>query len=387
MFSGVVLRLFALSFKFSLRFALNFSNRVEGLIEKFSALGVDGFLLMPTHGIGINANIFYLTGFEGSSAYLLVTPSARVFITDSRYLEKVSGTLSDWEIADISGKKLPDLFAFLNGKLGISKLGFEAGQVPYATAEKLREDFAPVSLVATNGVVEDMRVIKEDEEVSLIKEAIRINEDCFDYLMTLLSDDVTERDLAAEFEYALRKRGALLSSFPPIIAAGANASKPHAGFTDQKLLPGAPLTIDIGVFYRGYCSDMTRTVFYKDCPEIWRKRYEAVLAAKNAAQDYVRAGQTGEEVDAVARRTIIEAGFERDVYTHGLGHGIGIEIHESPRFAVGFTGDIPSGAVLSCEPGIYVPGEGGIRIEDLVLVKENGAVNLNNLNTALKVVG
>ncbi len=366
---------------------MDFAKRVDKLTERFADLGVDGFLLMPSHGIGINANIFYLTGFEGSSAFLFISKSARVFVTDSRYLERVQSEIKGWDFADISGKKLPELFASLNGKLGISKLGFEAGQVPFATAEKLRDDFAPVELVATTGVVEDMRTVKDGAEVSLIREAVRINEDCFGYLLTLLNDDITEREIAAEFEYALRKRGALLSSFPPIIAAGSNASKPHAGFTDQKLVPGAPLTIDIGVFYKGYCSDMTRTLFYKDCPEIWRQRYEAVLAAKNAAQDYVRAGQTGEEVDAVARRTIIESGFERDVYTHGLGHGIGIEIHEAPRFAVGFTGEIPLGAVLSCEPGIYVPGEGGVRIEDLVHITETGAVNLNSLDTTLKVVG
>lgn len=366
---------------------MDFKLRVEKLTGKFAELGVDGFLLMPAHGIGLNPNIFYLTGFDGSTAYLFISNSARVFATDSRYTERVAGTLDGWEIVDISGRKISEVFGDVCSRLGISRLGFEAGHVPVAAAERLKADLAPVGLVPTEGVVEGFRIVKDEAEVELIREAVRINQDCFNHLLGLLKDGVTEREIASEFEYELRKRGAFLSSFPPIIAAGANSSKPHAGYTDQALVPGAPLTVDIGVVFKGYCSDMTRTVFYKDCPEVWRKRYEAVLAAKNAAERYALPGQTGEEVDAVARKCIIDAGYHEHVYMHGLGHGIGIEIHEAPRFAVGFTGEIPEGAVLSCEPGIYVPGEGGIRIEDLIQVTSGGAVNLNSLDTSLQVVG
>jgi Xaa-Pro aminopeptidase len=205
-------------------------------------------------------------------------------------------------------------------------------------------------------------------------------------LWEVIGPDTTEADLAAEIHYRALKYGASGYSFDPIIASGKNSAKPHAGFTPEKLVPGTPLTIDMGIKLNGYCSDMTRTVFYKDCPPKWEKIYGIVREAKDLAFDAYRPGKLGKEVDAVARRHIADNGYG-ECFGHGLGHGIGIEVHESPN--AGSLSEIPlsEGNVLSDEPGIYLAGEGGIRIEDLVVVRPDKPENLNVLDTELRVVG
>jgi len=364
-----------------------YSKRVEKLVANFGALGVDSLLVMPSHGMNLTPNIYYLTGFTGSTAYLLITQNERLFLTDSRYIEGAGKTISHFEIVDTTGKKLDEQLKELTSVLGTKRLGIEASQMPVATFNKYTKVLAPIEIVPTVNAVEKLRMIKDESEVSLLRESIRINEESLKDVLGFVRDGVTERDLEAEFEYILRKRGGDMVSFSPIIASGKNSSKPHAGYTDQVLVPEAPITFDVGVIYKGYCSDMTRTVFFKDCPEIWKQRYDAVFEAKWAAERMISAGLTGAEIDAVARNIILEAGFGEHVYTHGLGHSIGIEVHEKPVFAMGAENVIPAGCVMSVEPGIYVPGEGGIRIEDLVLVTSNGVEKLNNLECDLVVVG
>jgi Xaa-Pro aminopeptidase len=364
-----------------------YRKRVEKLVTGFDAQGIDALLIQCAPNMSLNPNIFYLTGFMGSSAYLIITPAVRYFLTDSRYIEKATAVIHHFDIIDFTGKKLPDVIKDLLQKCDVNKLGIEASHMSVSTFNKYTEHFAPIKLVPTVNLVEALRTIKDEHELSLMREAIRINEESFVHILNFVKDGVTERELAAEFEYAIRKRGGEMSSFSPIIASGCNSSMPHAGFTDQVLVPDAPIKFDIGVLKNGYCSDMTRTVFFKSCTEIWEKRYYAVLEGKRAAERVVKAGVTGNEVDAAARKTIIDLGFADHIYSHGLGHAIGIDVHEPPVFAFGAECIIPAGAVLSVEPGIYVPGEGGIRIEDLVHVTEDGCENLNNLDCDLRIIG
>ena len=364
------------------------SERTEKLVQEFDGLGIDGFAILPpapSHGRIPNA--FYLTGFSGSTAILIISRDRRLFLTDSRYTEMVGDSVAGYEVVDNTAKPFFKHFKELNKDLGITKLGVEAQLLPVATFKKFAAEFAPVEIVPVENLVEKFRMQKDESEIALVRGSIRINEECFKAVVAGIKNGTTEREIAAEFEYELRKRGALEASFSPIIASGPNSSMPHAGFTDRKLVAGDPLTIDIGVVYGGYCSDMTRTVFYKDCSGIWKQRYEAVLGSKRAAEAYVRAGMTGAEVDKVAREAIARSGFSEHCFAHGLGHGVGLQIHENPRFAQGFEEPVPDRALMTVEPGIYVAGEGGIRIEDMVIVTESGCENLNNLTTELTVIG
>lgn len=364
-----------------------YQKRVEKLVSGFDAQGIDALLIQCAPNISLNPNIFYLTGFTGSSAYLIITPYVRYFLTDSRYIEKAAECVPHFEIVNFTGRKLPDVIKNLLDRCLISRLGIEAAHMSVSTFNRYVEHFALVSLVPKTNLVEELRMVKDDYELAAIREAIRINEDSFLHVLNFVKDGILECELAAEFEYAIRKRGGEMSSFSPIIASGTNSSRPHAGFTDQALIPDAPIKFDIGVMKNGYCSDMTRTVFFKNCTDIWEKRYKAVSAGKRAAESVIKAGITGNEADAAARKAIVDMGFGEHVYLHGLGHGLGIEVHEQPIFALGADCVIPAGAVLSVEPGIYVPGEGGIRIEDLVHVTENGCENLNNLDCELRIIG
>ncbi len=364
-----------------------YQERVEKLVSGFDAQGIDALLIQCAPNMSLNPNIYYLTGFTGSSAYLIITPYARYFLTDSRYIEKAVASIPHFEIVDFTGRKLPDVIKDLLDRCLVRKLGIESAHMSVLTFNKYAEHFAPITLVPKVNLVEELRMVKDEHELAAIREAIRINEDSFLHILNFVTDEIRECDLAAEFEYAIRKRGGEMSSFSPIIASGTNSSKPHAGFTEQSLVPNAPIKFDIGVMKNGYCSDMTRTVFFKNCSEIWEKRYKAVIAGKRAAESVIKAGITGNEADAAACKTIVDMGFEEYVYLHGLGHGLGIEVHEQPIFALGADCLIPAGAVLSVEPGIYVPGEGGIRIEDLVHVTENGCENLNSLDCELRIIG
>jgi len=331
-------------------------------------------------------NIYYLCGFTGSTAQLLLTKGQCWILTDFRYHTQVaeqvdpSFKLHDNTGIDLLKETLPALLGD-----GSSKVGFESDHVSGTMAGKLQAQdrfaFQPLTMW-----VENLRIVKSDDEVRRLRAAVRLNEEIFSAVLGVIGPDVTEADLAAEIYYRALKSGASGVSFDPIIASGPNSSKPHARFTAGKLVPGAPLTFDMGMKLDGYCSDMTRTVFYKDCPAKWEGIYNIVKQAKDSAHAAIRPGLKGKESDAVARDIITAAGHGEH-FGHGLGHGVGIEVHEAPRFArVGET-EISAGMIGTNEPGIYLPGEGGIRIEDMFVVTETGADNLNSLPTDILVVG
>jgi len=287
---------------------------------------------------------------------------------------------------DNTGKKFAEeILPNLADTATIKQIGFDAAHVTYTALQKLQvadnREFTP-----TTGWVEDLRIIKDEAEIELLRASVRMNEEVLEACLNIIGPETTEADLAAEIHYQALKRGAQGYSFDPIVASGTNSSKPHAGFTSGKLVPAAPLTIDMGIILDGYCSDMTRTVFYQDCPANWEKIYRLVREAKDQAFAAIRPGKLGREIDAVARDMIYGAGYEGK-FEHGLGHGVGIEVHEQPTLSRMGEQELKPGMVVSDEPGIYLPGQGGIRIEDMVVVRENGAENLNELSTELRIVG
>lgn len=356
------------------------SARIKRVVERLKAEGVDALLVTYI------PNVQYLSGFTGSTAMLLITQDKRYFLTDFRYLEQVKQQCdSGYKIIDNTNKKLvQDILPALPGSAGLKRIGFESRQVAYAMWEKFKtkgREFVP-----TSGWIEELRAIKTPAEVELIRAAVRLNEAVFAEMLAQIGPQTTEADLAAEMVYRAIKHGAQERSFTPIIASGDNAAKPHAEFTSRKLVRGAPLTIDMGVQLNGYCSDMTRTVFYWDCPPEWEHVYNIVREAKELGQAAIKPGVAGRDVHRVAREHIAAAGYG-EYFNHGLGHGVGMEVHESPALALAGETELKPGNVVTVEPGIYLPGKGGVRIEDIALVTKTGCQNLNALHTDLTVVG
>jgi Xaa-Pro aminopeptidase len=354
---------------------MNFAARTDRIRERISEGGLGALLVSQ------RTNCLYLSGFRGSAGWLVITPQRQYIITDFRYHERVRAEVDpSYELVDSSGLSLAD---DVLPKLGIDgALGFEGEHVSFFEATQL--DSAGLELVPTQGLVEELRAVKEPAEVDAIRTAQRLGETIFGELLPLIDGNITELDLAAEIEYRARKHGATACSFSPIIASGVHSAQPHAAPSRQRLAPG-PLTIDLGVVLDDYCSDMTRTVFYKDCPPRLREVYELVRRAKDAAFEAIAPGVPARDVDAVARNIITDAGYG-EYFRHGLGHGLGLPFKGVPVLHWASEDVLAVGNVASDEPGIYIPGEGGVRIEDLFVVTEGGAENLNELGTELIVL-
>jgi Xaa-Pro aminopeptidase len=315
-------------------------------------------------------NIRYLTGFTGSNAQVIVTPGTSVFFTDGRYTEQSLHEVSDAERVTYLGA-FGEPFAEACGRLGIQRLGFEAHDVTVDGLEKLKAASPDVEFVAVGDPVGRLRWVKDQDELEMLREAQACTDRAFDDILDILAVGMTERQVSLNLEQALRRAGADGLSFGSIVAFGEKAAEPHHQPSYRVLEEGDVITLDFGGLFGGYHADMTRTIAFGSPPPELRKIHDVVREAQQAGIDAVRPGATGGEVDAAARKVIEDAGFGPR-FSHGLGHGVGLEIHEGPNFARGGEDVIPVGAVITVEPGIYVPGLGGARIEDMVEVGEDG---------------
>jgi Xaa-Pro aminopeptidase len=330
-------------------------------------------------------NVRYLTGFTGSNAMAVVGPDVRRFITDFRYVEQAKEQVDGFD-----REQGPQEFlnALADGwPAGDLRVGFEEEHVTVRTHARLREIVpGPVELVAVSGVVEGEREVKEEAEIARIRAAARLVDDVYEWVAERGLVGRTERDVAVALEHRMRELGASGPSFSSIVASGPRGALPHASPTDTPIAAGTLVTLDIGAVLDGYCSDCTRTWATGELPGDLAEAYELVLRAQLAGLEAVRPGPTGREVDAVARDIIAEAGHG-DHFGHGLGHGVGLEVHEAPR--LGRTGEeaLAAGNVVTVEPGVYLPGRGGVRIEDLVVVTDDGCEVLSGGPKDLRVVG
>ncbi|MEA2194145.1 MAG: Xaa-Pro aminopeptidase [Solirubrobacteraceae bacterium] len=330
-------------------------------------------------------NVRWLTGFDGSNAAAVLGAQSLRFITDFRYLTQSAEQIDpEWE-REIATDLLKRAVEGLPAQP--LKLGFDDGHLTvrqHAQLQKLVAG-AEVELVAAGGIVEALRAVKDDAEVELIRAAAKLADAAFEEVVGAGIVGRTERDVALDLEIAMRRRGAEAVSFPPIVAAAEHGARPHAVPRDVPIPPNTLVVIDWGAQLDGYASDCTRTVATGELDPRDEAIYETVLVAQEAALSAVRAGPTGREIDAVAR-TIIDDSGHAEHFGHGLGHGVGMEVHEGPR--LGKTGDdaLARGNIVTVEPGIYVPGAIGVRIEDLVVVTEDGCEVLNGLPKALRVV-
>jgi Xaa-Pro aminopeptidase len=309
-------------------------------------------------------NVRYLSGFpHPEDAQVLITPEGAFLLTDPRYPEAERESRIPARV--LKREEREALFQDLRGRVG-----FEAEHLPYAALERLRE-LSPAEWVPTKGVVERLRLKKTPEEVQRIRKAQALAEEALAHALTLLRPGVEEREVALEIEFFLRRRGAEGVAFPPIVASGARGALPHAGASEKRLTAGELITLDLGAKVAGYHSDMTRTfALGKPSPEM-RRVYQAVLAALEAALENLKPGRTGKEVDALARETLKRHGLDRH-FVHSLGHGVGLAVHEGPSLSPYTEEVLEPGMVVTVEPGVYLPGVGGVRIEELVLLTEEG---------------
>ena len=332
-------------------------------------------------------NVRYLTGFSGSAALLLVTADELLLVTDGRYQTQAAEQLRAAGVdARVEiGATSADQHRILADALGRpGRLGLEAHGVTWAEQRTLAGVFTDVDLVPTDSHVEDLRRVKDAGEVARIRAACAIADAALAELLPTLRDHPTERAFAVELEHAMRRGGASAMSFAPIVASGPNGAQPHARPSARPIGDGELVVVDFGCIVDGYCSDMTRTVSVGDPGPDGRRLWDLVAASQQAGRDAVRPGVACADVDRASRHVIEEAGLG-DAFVHGTGHGVGLEIHEAPRVARTAPGTLGIGTVVTVEPGVYLPGVGGVRIEDTVVVTEDGADALTEFPKSLVV--
>ena len=345
-----------------------FPARVQKLRERLAKDDLEAIFI--TNG----ENRRYASGFVSTAGYLMVTADEAVICTDFRYIELAAQQAPGWRIDRIGGK--PDWLAKLVNEFEIKTLGFEADDMTVSTLERfkkaLKENDADPEWKSTSGIGVDLRAYKDAGELELLQRAIDIGDQAFEETAAQLEVGMTEKEAAWIFEKAVRERGAESISFETIVAIGPNAARPHHATSDSKLVEGQTIVFDCGSRYQGYCSDLTRTVVLGDADDEIKRVYDIVLTAQLAAIDMVNPGMTGEECDAIARKIITEAGHEND-FGHSLGHGLGLEVHENPGVGPNAKGKLENGMPFTIEPGIYIPGWGGVRIEDVVVLENDKA--------------
>jgi len=339
-------------------------QRLERLRNEFPSLGIEALI------VGQPENRRYMSGFTGSAGLLVITDEEALLITDFRYYEQVRQQAPDFQLIE-AGNSMIGALAEQIRQLGLKRVGFESHVVPVQTYREWCQKIGEVEWVATSMVVEKLREVKEPEELDCIREAVRITDEALAYVLDTIRPGMTEREVSWALEVYMRTHGAEALAFTTIVASGPRAALSHATVTDTPIEAGKPVVIDMGARYQGYCADMTRSFCLDYADDRYLQIWETVHKAQEAAKAGIRAGLSGVEVDALARDLIYGAGYEGK-YGHGLGHGVGLAIHELPRASMTSKSVLQANATLTVEPGIYFPDWGGVRLEDLVVITEDG---------------
>ena len=353
-------------------------NNFDKIKKAVAASGFDAVMATSSE------NRMYATGFHSTAGLAFVTADSAWFFTDSRYIEAAGNSIKGAKVIEVGNdytytKAVSELI--ISEK--IEKLGFEDATMNVAEyllwKEKLDVELIPAQKLFTN-----LRMVKSREEFEMLVKAQRIAEKAFNEIIPLITTDITEKELAAELVYRFMLNGAEDKSFDPIIVSGPRSSMPHGVPTDNKVEKGF-ITFDFGAKYQGWCSDTTRTLCVGQPTDEMRKVYNTVLEAQLAGIAIAKAGVNCKDVDKAARDVIHNAGYGGR-FGHGYGHGLGLEIHEDPRFSPTYDFILPAGAMMSAEPGIYIPGELGVRIEDVIYITEDGCENITNLDKQLIIL-
>ncbi len=345
---------------------LKIKNRIKRLVDELGEKDVEGILISQPE------NRRYLSGFNGSAGFLFITAKDSVLATDSRYTVQAKSQAPDYKLFTISGD-MGQWFPKLIGELGIKRLGFEAEHVALAQHQRLcdilNKDKSELKLIPVDGVVESLRAFKEPEEIELITQAASIADAAMNHIRKKFRVGMTELEAAWEIEKFMREQGSQPLPFEIIVGSGPNAALPHALPTERTIEEAEPIVVDIGARVEGYGSDLSRTFCLGAADNSFKKVYDTVLGAHNAAIAIIKEGMSGAEADQIARTVIEESGYGPN-FGHGLGHGVGLAPHELPRLGPNSTDRLVDNMVFTVEPGIYIEGWGGVRIEDMVVMEE-----------------
>ncbi|SEH61866.1 Xaa-Pro aminopeptidase [Halobacillus karajensis] len=343
-------------------------SKLSNLRKAIASEELDGLLIMSPK------NRRYVSGFVGSAGALLVTTKEAVLITDFRYTEQAAEQAKEFDIVEHK-TPMPQAVAEKASELGLERIGFEKDHVTYTLFEQYKE-VLKAELVPTSGMVEKLRLIKTDEEISILKDAVKIADDAFEHILGYIKPGVKEIDVSNELEFFMRKQGATSSSFDIIVASGYRSALPHGVASGKEIQSGELVTLDFGALYKGYCSDITRTVAVGEINDELKNIYSTVLQAQLKGMEGIKEGITGKEADALTRDYIKDKGYG-EYFGHSTGHGIGLDVHEGPGLSFRSDVTLQEGMVVTVEPGIYIPEVGGCRIEDDTIVTKTGNERLS----------
>lgn len=353
------------------------AERLQRLQQQLKKRSLEAVLI--THP----ANRFYLSGFDGSNGVLLIGPEEAFLFTDFRYLEQAEKQAPLFRVCPWKAKLSEALGPHIDAA-GWSTLAFEEEQVTYSLYTELKEGL-PLDLLPQKGLVEELRAVKSEAEAEILRRGAAIMDRAFEFLLNMVKPGMTEQEVALELEYYLRRQGSTETLFRYIVASGERGSLPHGIASGKRLQRGELVTIDFTGTFDAYATDITRTIALGEPGARAREIYETVRLAQQSAREKIKPGMTGIEADALARDPIKEAGFG-EYFGHGLGHGLGLEVHEQPTLSPRSEATLAPGMVVTIEPGIYIPGWGGVRIEDMVLITPGGAESLTGCPRELIVI-
>jgi len=355
------------------------ANRLPQIRQRLADFDAEALLISSL------PNIRWACGFTGSNGLLLVSRRKAVFVTDGRYTDQAQDEVEGAEVV-IADNGLVSRLVDLGFLDDLSQVLFQADHVTVSKQTALRKHLSDIEWMGESQLLANDIASKESAEVDQIRRAQNLTESVFEEVISLVEPGMTEKEVAAEITYRHLKRGADKMSFDPIVASGPNGAYPHAPPTDRQLREGELIVLDMGCFLDGYASDMTRTVSLGHPPSAAQRGYEVVQAAQEKALDVARAGLTGKKLDSAAR-TVIEGAGLGDYFSHGLGHGIGLQVHEWPRVSKTEENELTEGACVTIEPGVYVPEqEYGVRIEDIVVLNTNSCENLTSTSKELRIL-
>ena len=343
------------------------SNRINNFFLKLEENKLDGLIVSSA------ANITYLTKYISRDSYLLVSRKGNIYFTDSRYVEEAGYQLKGIARVDKVNGSVFKLIAQACCELGLKRVGFEERILPYAEYKKIEENLAcAAELIPTHGLIEELRQVKQPEEIKKIKQAVGITVQALKFIEKLIKPGKKEIEVAGELERFIRQKGASKASFEIIVASGPNSSLPHHLSSGRKIGKDEPVLVDMGVDYEGYKSDLTRVFLPSKINTLCQKVYDIVLEANKRAIEKANTAKLISEIDFAARGYIAQNGYA-EFFGHSLGHGVGLEVHEEPHVSSKENTQVLTGMVFTIEPGIYLPGKFGIRIEDMVMISKKGA--------------
>ncbi|MFD6206718.1 M24 family metallopeptidase [Peribacillus sp. NPDC060253] len=352
-------------------------NKLTRLRASMEKVGIDGFLITSTY------NRRFMTNFTGSAGVVLISQKEAKFITDFRYVEQAGKQATDYEIVQHKGTIIEEVGKQAK-EMNIGTLGFEQEHLTFATY-KAYETGIEAQLKPVSGIIENLRLIKTSSEIKILKEAAAIADAAFTHILDFIRPGVTELDVSNELEFFMRKQGATSSSFDIIVASGIRSALPHGVATDKIIEKGDFVTLDFGAYFNGYVSDITRTLAVGKPSEELINIYDIVLEAQLRGMAGIKPGMTGREADALTRNLIEEKGFGQ-YFGHSTGHGIGLEVHEGPALSLRSDIILEPGMAVTVEPGIYLPGVGGVRIEDDTIVTIEGNESLTHSTKELIIL-